>query len=273
MRKLTLLASLFLAISINAYAFKDEVHKVHSKGMNKDIPVSVVTPDSYNENNRLFPVVYLLHGYSDNHRTWIERTDVGSLADLYDMIIVMPDGGYDSWYFDSKIVKDYQYETFITSELINYIDSYYNTLKDRSGRAITGLSMGGHGALYNAIKHQDIFGSAGSLSGGVDFRPFPESWNIAGRLGSYKENQEVWENNTVINLTNLLSNGALNIIIDCGTEDFFYEVNCNLHKKLMDEGIAHDFYTRPGKHNWAYWRNSIKYQMLFFNECFKKRWE
>ena len=130
--------------------------------------------------------------------------------------------------------------------------------------------MGGHGAFHSAIKHQDVFGSVGSMSGGVDIRPFPESWNIAKRIGAYKDNPQAWESSTVINLTHLISNGSLNIIFDCGVDDFFYEVNCNLHKKLMDEGIAHDFYLRPGKHNWAYWRNSIKYQMLFFNECFIK---
>ena len=74
---------------------------------------------------------------------------------LYNVIIVTPDGGYDSWYFDSPFVLDYQYETFLSSELVNYIDSNFNTIKDRSGREITGLSMGGHGALHTAIKHQD----------------------------------------------------------------------------------------------------------------------
>ena len=59
-------------------------------------------------------------------------------------------------------------------------------------------------------------------------------------------------------------------LIDCGTEDFFYQVNCNLHNKLMEAGIPHDFYVRPGVHNWDYWRNSIKYQMLFFSDYFTK---
>ena len=71
-------------------------------------------------------------------------------------------------------------------------------------------------------------------------------------------------------MTHLLAPGSLNIIIDCGVDDFFYEVNCNLHNKLLKEGVPHDFYTRPGAHNWAYWGNSIKYQMLFFNNIFSK---
>ena len=71
-------------------------------------------------------------------------------------------------------------------------------------------------------------------------------------------------------MTHLLTPESLNIIFDCGVDDFFYEVNCNLHEKLMKEGIPHDFYVRPGAHNWRYWNNSIKYQMLFFSNCFSK---
>ena len=259
------IASCFLAIVANAFTLKEV--NVLSESMNKDVPVTIVLPDAY-DGETLFPVVYLPHGYSDNHKAWVDRTNVKELSDLYDIIIVAPDGGYDSWYFDSPFVPDYQYETFISSELVNYIDSNFLTIKDRSARAITGLSMGGHGALHTAIKHQDVFGSAGSTSGGVDIRPFPTKWHIAARIGSYEEYPENWENMTVINLTHLLTPESLNLIIDCGADDFFYEVNCNLHEKLMNEGIPHDFYVRPGCHNWAYWSNSIKYQMLFFSNCF-----
>ena len=262
---LALMSLCAMSLTVDAFKIKDVI--VSSESMKKDVPVRVVIPANYEEGES-FPVVYLLHGYSDDHRTWTERTDVENLADLYSILIVTPDGGYDSWYFDSEFSEDYKYETFLSSELVTYIDSNFKTIKDRKGRAITGLSMGGHGALHSAIKHQDVFGSAGSMSGGVDIRPFPDNWNIAARLGSYQEHPENWEKHTVINLTHLLTPGSLNIIFDCGTGDFFYEVNCNLHEKLMEEGIPHDFYTRPGYHNWSYWNNSIKYQMLFFSNCF-----
>ena len=167
-------------------------------------------------------------------------------------------------------MPEYMYETFVSKELISYMDKHYKTIADRSGRAVTGNSMGGHGALYLAIRHQDVFGSAGSMSGGVDFRPFPENWDIAKRLGSIEEHPENWENNTVINMTHLIMPG-LNIIFDCGTEDFFYEVNCNLHAKMLKEKIPHEFYQRPGKHNWPYWYNAIKYQFMFFRDRFGTR--
>jgi S-formylglutathione hydrolase FrmB len=184
-------------------------------------------------------------------------------------MVVIPDGGFSSWYFDSPIMPQYRYETFVTKELVPAIDDKYKTLADRKGRAITGNSMGGHGAFYLAIRHQDLFGSVGSMSGGVDIRPFPENWHIAKRLGTKEEYPENWENNTVINMTHLIKPG-LNIIFDCGTGDFFYEVNCNLHDKLLEAEIPHDFYVRPGQHNWVYWYNAVKYQFQFFSDRFGK---
>ncbi len=268
MRKV-LTAVAFIAFCLNVSAFSEKVVNVRSESMGKDVPVTVITPDSYKK-EKAFPVIYLLHGYSDNNEAWAKQGVVGKLSDLYDIVFILPDGGFDSWYFDSTLTPEYQYETFVSKELVSYVDSNYKTIRDREARAITGLSMGGHGALFIAFRHQDTFGSAGSMSGGVDIRPFPDNWNIKSRLGSIEEYPQKWEDNTVINLTHLLQPGSLNIIFDCGTEDFFFEVNCDLHEKLMKEGIPHDFYTRPGSHNWTYWLNAIKYQVLFFSDRLKR---
>lgn len=243
--------------------------KVHSAAMNKDIDVKVILPDDY-ENLADMPTVYLLHGFSGNSTDWEKSGKVSRWVDQYDVILVLPDGGYDSWYFDAPEDPTYRYETFVSKELIEYIDSHYKSRKSRDFRAITGLSMGGHGAMYLSIRHQDIFGSVGSISGGVDIRPFPGNWGISKRLGTIEQKPENWEKHTVINLVDGLKNGALNILIDCGSDDFFYKVNCNLHEKLRKVGIAHDFYIRPGAHNWDYWRNAIQYHLLYFSNCFKK---
>ena len=67
-----------------------------------------------------------------------------------------------------------------------------------------------------------------------------------------------------------LKDGALRIIIDCGTEDFFYEVNCRLHEALAEMKIGHEFTTRPGVHNWEYWKRSLRDHMLFFDDFFNE---
>lgn len=240
--------------------------------MQKEIPNIVITPEGYETSSKKYSVLYLLHGATDSFTGWTTKAKgVQELADQYNMIVVCPDGGYTSWYFDSPIDPNMQYETYISKELIKVIDEKYATRANRNGRAITGLSMGGHGAFYLAFKHQDIWGAAGSMSGGVDIRPFPNNWDISKRLGSYAENRQIWEQNTVTNLVHLLKPNSLKIVFECGTGDFFYEVNKTLHKKLLENNIPHEYTERPGKHNWKYWTNAIKYQALFFNDFFNKK--
>jgi S-formylglutathione hydrolase FrmB len=269
--KLTFTSFLFLAfvMGFTARAASVDTVQTYSAAMKKNIRAVVIKPDNYAQAKAL-PVVYLLHGYSGNFADWISKANgFEKAADLHNMIIVCPDGN-NSWYWDSPQDKKYKSETYVAEELVKWVDKNYKTLADRKGRAITGLSMGGHGALYLAFRHQDVFGAAGSMSGGVDIRPFPNNWDMAARLGKYAERPENWEKNTVINMVHLLTPNSLALLIDCGTEDFFYRVNVNLHEKLRERNIPHDFISRPGAHNWNYWTNAIHYQLLFMNSYFAK---
>lgn len=240
---------------------------IHSKAMRKDIKNVIITPDGMNKAS-LYPVLYLLHGYGGRYDTWINKIPgVIGLADQYQMIIVCPDGG-ESWYFDSPIDANYRYETYITQELLPYVDIHYNTRKIRNGRAIAGLSMGGHGALYLAFRHQDLFGACGSMSGCMDMTPFPNNWNIAKRLGGQAKYPERWRQNSVINMLHLLTPDSLKIMIDCGTGDFFYAVNAKMHEELLYHNIPHEYISRPGIHDRTYWSEAIKTQALFFYNYF-----
>lgn len=261
----------FCLFTLSAYSAKTDTITTYSQVMQKEIKAVVITPDNYS-GTKAFPVIYLLHGYGDSSvGGWIVKgRGTEELADMHHIIIVCPDGGVGSWYFDSPIDKNYQYETYVVKELVQLVDSRYKTIASPQGRGITGLSMGGHGALYLAFRHQDVFGTAGSMSGGVDIRPFPNNWDIAKRLGSYASNPENWEKNTVVNMVHLLTPNSLALIVDCGSEDFFYKVNCRLHEKLLDRNIPHDFISRPGGHNWDYWKNAVKYQFLFMSNYFEK---
>lgn len=262
-----LMLNLLLICKIASAAIVDTV-ETYSKSMNKKIKAVVIRPADYDKLSAM-PVVYLLHGYSGKYSDWVKGAPaIKELADQYQLMIVCPDGNFSSWYIDSPVDPAWKYETYVGTELIDWVDTHYKTIKNRSGRAITGLSMGGHGAMYLAFKHQDTFGAVGSTSGGVDIRPFPNNWKLAKILGTYAEHPENWEKNTVINMTNLLTPGRLAIIFDCGSEDFFYKVNVNLHELLLLRNIPHDFISRPGAHNMAYWSNAIKYQLLFFHDYF-----
>lgn len=258
----------FLLSSALVNAAKVDTVLTRSHAMNKDIKAVVITPETYAQAAE-FPVLYLLHGYSDNYSKWVNAVPaIKDLSDNYGIIIVCPDGAYGSWYFDSPVDPAFKYETYVTKELTNWVDTNYKTIPKREGRAITGLSMGGHGALYLAFRHQDVFGAAGSMSGGVDIRPFANNWDLTQRLGKQSEYPERWEQHTVMGLLHLLTPNSLKIIIDCGTDDFFYGVNQQLHKELLYRNIPHDYLVRPGAHNWEYWTNAIQYQTLFFHNYF-----
>jgi S-formylglutathione hydrolase FrmB len=268
MKKIIVLI-LFFFCSLQFYAAKVDTLSVYSKSMNKNIKNVIITPDSYSKKGKAYSVVYLLHGAGGDHKAWLGKSPrIKEYADFYNVIIVCPDGNKTSWYFDSPIDEKMQYETYISKELVSKIDKVFNTIDSKEHRAISGYSMGGHGALYLAFKHQDIWGVAASMSGGVDIRPFPLGWDISKRLGTYADNKKKWENNTVINMVHLLDGKKLKILFDCGVDDFFYDANLRLHKKLLQRNIPHDYIERPGGHTNKYWDNSIKYQMLFFNDFF-----
>jgi S-formylglutathione hydrolase FrmB len=237
--------------------------------MNKSIPNLVITPDKYSAQKEGFPVLYLLHGAGNDFSEWLRHApNLGLFADKYNFIIVCPDAGRTSWYFDSPVDPSMKYETYISKELVGWLDSNYRTIPDRSKRAIAGLSMGGHGALYLGIRHQEIWGAAGSMAGGVDIRPFPNNWDIAKRLGLFSEHPENWENYTVINLLHLLNGKDMTLLFDCGNSDFFCDANRRLHQKMLERNIPHTYIERPGGHEEDYWKVTIKYQLFFLNEFF-----
>lgn len=257
-----------LSICISTQAAIVDTVQVKSKKMNRNIPCVIISPDK--QIGKTYPTLYLLHGYGGNHKTWIGiKPNLPQLVDEYGIIVVCPNGE-NSWYWDSPINSNSQFETFVSDELIKYIDKNYPSIPNHKGRAITGLSMGGHGAMWLAIRHQDIFGAAGSMSGGLDIRPFPDNWDMKRQIGEKDKNQQIWEEYTVINQLDKLKNGSLAIIFDCGYSDFFFTVNNNFHQGLLDRKIDHDFIVRPGGHTSEYWNNSIDYQLLFFNKFFNK---
>ncbi len=190
------------------------------------------------------------------------------LANDNKLIIVCPDGGFSSWYFDSPIDSTFRYETFVALEVPKFIDAHYHTITDRKGRAITGLSMGGHGGLFLGYRHADIFGACGSMSGGVDLHYSMHKFDVAKRIGDGDKYPDNWNKYSVINVVDNYPKDSIAIIFDCGVDDFFYPDNKALHKKLVDMHVKHDYIERPGKHEWKYWSNAIEYQLLFFRNFF-----
>jgi len=139
--KRILVFSLTILVFASTQAAIIDTIQIYSQSMQKNIYTVVITPDNYTSAKEL-PVMYLLHGFSGNYLDWITKAKgFEKSADQYNLIIVCPDGGFGSWYWNSPTDPKSQYETFVSDELIKAIDTKYKTIKNRTGRAITGLSM------------------------------------------------------------------------------------------------------------------------------------
>lgn len=287
----TLASLLFLFVSSIAFAqhgLLKESLTLKSPILGKDVEYSIYLPADYEKSNRAYPVLYLLHGYSDDETGWTQFGEAHIITDkliengeIAPMIIVMPDAGV-SWYINSYDGK-VKYEDFFVRELIPHIDATYRTRKTKQYRAIAGLSMGGYGALVLATKHPDLFSSAAPLSSGV----FTDEEIVAGSddmwkvvLGDLYGKKDLAGKARITD--HYLKNSVLKIVasgdaeqlktmryyIDCGDKDFLIKGNMALHGIMIDKKIPHEFRVREGSHTWTYWRTALPEVLKFVSVSF-----
>lgn len=265
MKNLFLLLLLFPSILI-AQGRVDTI-SVYSPSMKKTLEAAISFPSGYENEQSRYPVVYLLHGgsgaFSDWHQKVTENGIVNQMAEQHKVLIVTPGVGPASYYYDSPLLDTVRYETYMIQELIPFIDKNYRTLAQKESRAITGLSMGGHGAITLAAKHPTLFIAAGSMSGvmnidtdlwkvGEDFRSLRKKGQIE-MLGPINYQGPLFNPYTAVGLVDQLKNQKVSLIIDCGVDDFLIETNRQMHSLLMEKKVAHEYIERPGAHTWYYW--------------------
>ncbi|MEL1253715.1 alpha/beta hydrolase-fold protein [Flavobacterium sp. DGU38] len=264
-----------------SHAAKVDTLEVASTAMNKTYKTAIVLPNSYAKGKIAFPVMYLLHGAYGHFSDWLKNTPdkelVKNLADQYNLIIVMPEGETFSFYIDSPVNAKSQFETFITKEVLQKVDNTYRTINNKNGRVITGLSMGGHGALYLSARHPELFCAAGSMSGAVDMGVMLNRDSAAQMIkliepvfGDKSADPEIYAQHAVLGMLDKLKSNKLPLIIDCGVDDFLIEPNRELHRRLIYNKVEHDYTERPGAHTWEYWQNSLPYHVLFFSKILSK---
>lgn len=266
-----IIATYFLLYSfgIVSAASIDTVN-IYSNSMQKELKCVVIKPSNYKKKKLRFPAVYLLHGYDGWYANWILRVpELKNYADDFGLIIICPEGDKAGWYLDSPFDPKNQYETYIAKEVPHYIDSVYRTIALKEKRAITGLSMGGHGALYISFRHPDIFNAAGSMSGVVDLSEVKNKYQLQKLIGDTLQHPENWKNYSVLNVVETKQAPSA-IIIDDGIDDNFILGNRRLHQKLLKLKIPHEYIERAGNHSWEYWRYAVHYQLLFFSKYFNK---
>ncbi|RYY50816.1 MAG: esterase family protein [Chitinophagaceae bacterium] len=271
MKSITVLIAL---ISFSSFALAQgslvDTAQIWSKANSKTIKAVVIKPVTYSQSAQRFPVVYLLHGYGGGYANWITRVpELKNYATIYNLIIVCPDAE-NSWYVNSPAKKQSNFESYVAEELVSYIDANYRTIAEKGRRAIAGLSMGGHGAIMLAIRHKEVFGAAGSMSGALDLEPIMAKYDFSQLTGDTSITHFNWREYGVVEIADSNTIRGLRLIVDCGVKDPFIKDNRKLHAKLLAQHVPHDYIERPGGHNWAYWQNAIAYQLMFFGLFFKE---
>lgn len=231
---------------------------------------SVYLPADYETSQRSYPVVYLLHGYSDDETGWVQFGEANAIADkgiadanFPPCIIIMPDGKV-TWYCNSYDGKERWEDNFV-NEFIPYVEKQYRIRPKKEFRAIAGLSMGGFGALKLSMRHPDLFAACVALSSGTfsdeEILAMPnEQYEryfggiFGNQLKSNERINEAWKANSPLHLIQTVSKSDLKSVkywIDCGDDDFLYKGNALLHIGLRDLDIPHEFRTRNGAHEWS----------------------
>ena len=269
----TLFFTLLALSFINTTA--QEKWVLESQHLNKKDTVLIYTPSSYLPEKK-YPLVYLLHGYSENYSQWGKINNLKKLADDFNMIFVCPDG-FQSWYINSPYDAGSQMEDFFFNELVPKIHKSFNI--DSKNIFITGLSMGGYGALRYFLLHQDYFNSAGSMSGAleIDFNllnhasiVFFNSSRITNDLttliGNYKNNK--WYKYDINELLTKLKN-CKEFILDCGREDILYPSTLKTIKTMEKLNCPYVFISQPGNHNSKYWNKTLSFHLQYFKSKIK----
>lgn len=270
MQKKIILFFLLILLVSNVNAGKSITVDIPCSSLKRSLKAVIILPSTYDKKEK-FPVVYLLHGFSGNYQSWSKIVPLKDYADKYKVIFVCPDGNFDSWYLDSPYLHGSQFETYICKEVVPYIDGYYSTVKNYHGRVIIGSSMGGHGAVTLLCKNPNLFIGAGSISGIMDLREFPEKWGIKMVLGQLGQDDNLWKGHSFVGMFHLLKGKNRELILDCGVDDFALAGNRQVHELLLKENIPHEYYERPGEHTFEYPKKVLEYHLFHFSKVLRSK--
>jgi len=265
-----------------------ENKEIQSAILGKSVKYSVYLPDDYETSQRKYPVVYLLHGLGGNSSSWLQEGEIKSYVDdaiesgtIPPMIIIMPDAERTYYInsFDGKVM----YEDFFIRELIPGIEKIFRVRTEKKYRAVAGLSMGGYGAFYYALRYPDLFSAAAPLSAAVrnDSAYMKQTDEVyaerfAKVFGPVEKGGNrftpFYRSHSIIDIVKNTQGSEISKVrywIDCGDDDPLVEGNCQLNILLSDKKVPHEFRVRDGAHNYIYWRSGIIDALKYIGESFR----
>jgi S-formylglutathione hydrolase FrmB len=233
-----------------------------------------------------YPVLYFLHGLGDNEKTlfnsggWTLVDDLRQEHKLGEFLIVAPEGRR-SFYINSAD-GSVRYSDFFLQEFIPLIEKKYRIAKGRNNRAISGISMGGYGALRFAFSHPEMFSAVSAQSAAL-ITESPQDLDTAARSGAplgkmladvfgNPIDSSHWKNNDPFFLAqkNAAALKRLGIYFNCGQDDNygFEKGAAALHEELQKEGVKHEYHLYPGDHSLTYFLVHFSEVMEFHSRAF-----
>jgi S-formylglutathione hydrolase FrmB len=229
-----------------------------SQVLGQKVSMNVIVPDRLEPP---FAVFYLLHGLSDDYSIWLRRTSIERYVEGLPLIVVMPDG-HRGFYTDMH--DGPSYGRYMAEEIPTFVERAFPAKRDRGGRCIGGLSMGGYGALRLALAHPERYASvtshSGALMAGHNEKPReggPITMQEARRIFGERPRGT---RHDLVHLAKVAkeSGAAMPAIrMDCGREDFLLEDNRRFHAELERLGVGHEYEEFAGAHTWAYWDQHV----------------
>ncbi len=287
-----LLLTLFLLPLAAKAQGRIDCDAVNSRILKQPVHYCVQLPAGYDSTDvkpRRYPVLYFLHGLGQNEQTmfsaggWSLIEDLRRQHKIGDFLIVAPEGGH-SFYINSAD-NSFRYSDFFVQEFLPHIEARYRVRPGRQGRAITGISMGGYGALRFAFAHPELFSAVSAQSAAL-ITQTPQELSAAG--GSERSvdrllgpafgqpiNMAHWKQNSIFavakaNQSNLRK---LAIYFNCGqSDDFGFEDGAaSLHRQLQAEGIRHEYHSYPGDHSFTYFLAHMGEVIEFHSRVFAEQ--
>ncbi|TCI94149.1 alpha/beta hydrolase [Tenacibaculum sp. M341] len=225
------------------------------------VPNVQLTPD--------IPLVILLHGVYGSAWIWSQKAGVHRTAEqmiseqkIQPMVIAMPSDGL--WGDGSAYLShnNLNFEKWIAEDVINAVKEGVKEVTDNSKIFISGLSMGGYGALRIGAKYPNIFSGFSGLSSITDLPQM--SLFVEEDLEHYQ--QTTSKETSVFEIIKKNKNSIAPFRFDCGENDELIAYNRKLHEELLHQNIPHIYEEFSGKHEWSYWEHNIKHSLLFFNK-------
>ena len=284
--RLLFLLCLTLLPAVPALAGRITTDSIHSRILQTDVTFNVYVPNSFDASpERTYPVVYLLHGLSDDYTAWVDKGRMQTVVDeligtgeACEMVIVMPNAGgpdvRNTWngYFN---MPGWRYGDFFFGELMPQVEAKYRIVPDKGHRAVMGLSMGGGGSVVYAQRHPELFSSCWAMSAWLDNSGDEVTGRDAPKDCLYYVGEAVREH-SALRFVDSADEATLERLrsvawfVDCGDDDFLLDLNLAFYQIMRDHGIKCELRVRNGVHNWEYWHLSLRMALPFASRNFSR---